>query len=88
MVCVDPKNRSVGKPETSDIFWAYHWLIMGKCGSCNNIKTTCSFLMLYGYILYMEIMHILLICLLNVNFCCYGNLKLPLAYNGKMRILQ
>ena len=35
-----------------------------------------------------EIMHILLLCLPNINFGCYGNLKLPLAYNGKMRILQ
>ena len=35
-----------------------------------------------------EIIHILLLCLPNINFGCYGNLKLPLAYNGKMRILQ
>ena len=35
-----------------------------------------------------EIMHILLICLPNIYFGCYGNLKLPLVYNGKMRILQ
>ena len=36
-----------------------------------------------------EIMHILLICLpMNINFGFYGNLKLPLVYNGKMRILQ
>ena len=27
-----------------------------------------------------ENMHIVLICLLNINFGCYGNLKLPLAY--------
>ena len=24
---------------------SFHWLIMGKRGSCNNLKTTCSFLM-------------------------------------------
>ena len=35
-----------------------------------------------------EIMHILLLCLPNIIFDCYGNLKLPLVYNGKMRILQ
>ena len=35
-----------------------------------------------------DIMHILLICLPNINFGCYGNLKLPFVYNGKMRILQ
>ena len=35
-----------------------------------------------------EIMHIILFCLPNTNIGCYGNLKLPLAYNGKMRILQ
>ena len=30
-----------------------------------------------------EIMHILLICLPNINFGCYSNFKLPLVYNGK-----
>ena len=34
-----------------------------------------------------EIMHILLLCLPNINFERYGNLKLPLLYNGKMRTL-
>ena len=62
----------------------------GESGSCNIFKTTCSFLMklttwIDGKV---EIMHILLICLPNINFGCYGNLKLPLVYNGKMRILQ
>ena len=32
----------------------------------------------------MENMHIVLICLPNINFGCYGNLKLPLAYNERM----
>ena len=31
-----------------------------------------------------ENMHIVLICLPYINFGCYGNLKLPLAYNEKM----
>ena len=31
-----------------------------------------------------ENMHIVLICLPNINFGCYGNLKLPLAYNERM----
>ena len=35
-----------------------------------------------------EIVHILLICLPSIYFACYGNLKLSLVYNGKMRILQ
>ena len=35
-----------------------------------------------------ENMHIVLICLLNIDFGCYGNLKLPLAYNERMWILQ
>ena len=35
-----------------------------------------------------EIMHILLLCLPNINFGCYGDLKLPLVYNGKMQIMQ
>ena len=68
----------------------FHWLIMGKSGSCNNLKTVCSFLMKVATWIdsKMEIMHILLICVPNINFGCYGNLKLPLVYNGKMRILQ
>ena len=36
----------------------------------------------------MESILVLLLCLPNINFGCYGNLKLPLVYNGKMRILQ
>ena len=35
-----------------------------------------------------ENMHIVLICLQDINFGCYGNLKLPLAYNERMYILQ
>ena len=35
-----------------------------------------------------ENMHIVLICLPNIKFGCYGNLKLPLAYNEGMWILQ
>ena len=31
-----------------------------------------------------EKMHIVLNCLSNINFGCYGNLKLPLAYNERM----
>ena len=31
-----------------------------------------------------ENMHIVLICQPNINFGCYGNLKLPLAYNERM----
>ena len=31
-----------------------------------------------------ENMHIVLICVLNINFDCYGYLKLPLAYNERM----
>ena len=31
-----------------------------------------------------ENMHIVLICVSNVNFGCYGNLKLALAYNERM----
>ena len=63
---------------------------MGKSGSCNNLKTTCSFLMKLATWVdcKVEFMHILLICLPNINFGYYGNLKLPLVYNGKMRILQ
>ena len=63
---------------------------MGKSGYCNYLKTTCSFLMTLTTWIdsKKEIMHIFLICLPNINFGCYGNLKLPLVYNGKMRILQ
>ena len=59
---------------------------MGKCGSCNNLKTTWSFLIILATWVdsKVEIMHILLICLPNINFGCYGNLKLSLVYNGKM----
>ena len=59
---------------------------MGKSGSCNNLKTVCSFLMKLATWIdsKVEIMHILLICLSNINFGCYGNLKLPLVYNGKI----
>ena len=58
---------------------------MGKSGSCNNLKTTCSFLMKLATWIdnKVEIMHILCICLLNINFGCYSNLKLPSANNGK-----
>ena len=60
---------------------------MGKSGSCNNLKTTCSFLMNFATLIDSkgEIMHILLICLPNIKFGCYGNLTLPLAYNERMR---
>ena len=63
---------------------------MGKSGSCNNLKTACSFLMKLATWIdsKVEIMHILLLCLPNISFDCYGNLKLPLDYNGKMRMLQ
>ena len=59
---------------------------MGKSGSCNNLKTACSFLMkLVTWIdSRVEIMNIFFTCLLNIDFGCYGNLKLPLAYNEKM----
>ena len=59
---------------------------MGKSGSCDNLKTTCSFLMKFATWIDSkgEIMNILLICLPNINFGCYGNLKLPLAYNERM----
>ena len=63
---------------------------MGKSGSCNNLKTACSFLTKLATWIdsTVEIMHILLLCLPNINFGYFGNLKLPLVYNGKMRILQ
>ena len=63
---------------------------MGKSGSYNNLKTACSFLMKLATWIdgRVEIMHIFLLCLPNINFGCYGNLNLPLIYNGKMRILQ
>ena len=31
-----------------------------------------------------ENMQIVLICLASINFVCYGNLNLPLAYNERM----
>ena len=54
---------------------------MGKSGSCNNLIATCSFLMKLAILINskVKIMHIFLICLLNINFGCYGNLKLPLV---------
>ena len=63
---------------------------MGKNESCNNLKTACFFLMKLVTRIdsRIENMHIVLICLPNINFGCYGNLTLLLAYNGKMRILQ
>ena len=59
----------------------FDWLIMGKSGSCNNLKTTCSFLMKLATWIDSkeEIMHILLICLPSINCGCYGNLKLSLV---------
>ena len=35
-----------------------------------------------------EKMRIVLFCLPNINFGCYGHLKLLLAFNERMRILQ
>ena len=63
---------------------------MGKPGSCNYLKTACSFLMKLATWIgsRVEIMHILLLCLPNIKFGCYGNLNLPLVYNEKNRILQ
>ena len=57
---------------------------------CNNLKTACSFLMKLATWIdsRVDIIHILLLCLPNINFGCYGNLNLPLVYNGKMQILQ
>ena len=62
----------------------------GMKGSRNNLKTAGSFLMKLATWIdsRVEIMHTLLLCLPNINFGCYGNLKLPMVYNGKMRILQ
>ena len=31
-------------------------------------------------------MYIVLICLPDINFGCYGNLKLPLAYNESVNL--
>ena len=49
---------------------------------------TCFFLMKLATCTWIdckvENMHIVLICLPNINFGCYGNLKLPLAYNERM----
>ena len=68
---------------------SFHWLIMRKSGSYNNLKTACSILMkLATWIDSRMEMHILLLCLPNINFGYYGNLKLPFVDNGKMRILQ
>ena len=60
--------------------------IMGICGSCNNFKNTCCFLMKFVTWIdsKVENMHIVLICLPNINFGCYGNLNLTLAYNERM----
>ena len=57
---------------------------MGKSGSCNNLKTACSFLMEFATWIdsRVEIMHILVLCLPSIKFGCYGNLKLPLVYYG------
>ena len=59
---------------------------MGKSGSCNNLKTTCFFLIKLATWIdsKVENMYIVLICLPNIKFGCYGNLKLPLAYNERM----
>ena len=56
---------------------------MGKCRSCNNFKNTCCFLMKVAIWIdgKVENMHIVLIYLPNINSGCYGNLKLPFAYN-------
>ena len=63
---------------------------MGKSGSCNNLKTACSFLMKLATWIdsRVEIMHIFCTLSVEYNFGCYGSLKLPLVYHGKMRILQ
>ena len=52
----------------------------------NNFKNTCFFLMKLATWIdsKVENMHIVLICLPNINFGCYGNLKLPLAYIERM----
>ena len=57
---------------------------MGKSGSCNNLKTSCSILMKLATWIdcRVDIMHIILLCMLNINFGCYGNLKLPLVTIG------
>ena len=62
------------------------FFIMGKCGSCNNFKNTCFLLIKLATWIdsTVENMHIVIICLPNINFGCYGNLKLPLAYNERM----
>ena len=70
--------------------WSFHWFILGKCGPCDNFKNACFFLMKLATCIESKVenMHILLLCLPNINFGCYGNLKLPLAYNERMWILQ
>ena len=59
---------------------------MGKCGSSNNFKNTRCFLMKFAILIdrKVENMHIVLIYLPNINFGCYGNLKLPMAFNERM----
>ena len=60
---------------------------MGKSGPCNYLKTACFFLMKLATCINSKVenMHIVLICLPNINSGCYdGNLKLPLAYNERM----
>ena len=51
----------------------------GKKRSSNNLRIACSFLMKLATWIdsRVEIMHILLLCLPNINFGCYGSLKLP-----------
>ena len=58
---------------------------MGKSRSCNNSKTTCSFLMKLATWIdsKVEVMHIFLTRLSIINIGCYGNLKLPLVHNGQ-----
>ena len=62
------------------VTWSFDWLIMGKSGSCKNLKNACLFLMKLAKWIdsKVEIMHILLICLPNINFRCYGNLNIGL----------
>ena len=57
---------------------------MRKCGSCNNFINLCFFFLikLATWIdSKVENMYIALICLPDIYFSCYGNLKLPLALN-------
>ena len=60
---------------------------MKKIGFCNNFKNTWGFFLIKlatGIDSKVENMHTVLICLANIKFGCYGNLKLPLAYNERM----